>query len=372
MRKARQYVATIILSSLGLGLGLDAGRCTHAAEPTAPVALVTAQAEMRTVPREYRLDGVVEAVNRTTVSAQTQGQVEEILFDVDDFVDKGAVIARLKDTEHRARLAQAEAELQSASARLAQAQEAHARVQGLYARKTVSESDMDQATADLATARATLDAATARLGQAREQLQYTLIRAPYSGIVTHRHMQVGEMASPGQPVMTGVSLDELRVITDVPQSVIPSVRSGAGARVYLPDGLVVESRDITIFPFADLGSNTFKVRVEIPPSEDGVARSIFPGMYVKTGFAVGEKQELTVPKQSVVRRSEVTAVYVVGPGNHVHFRQIRLGRALDDAWVVLSGLSPGEPVALDPIAAGVLLKTQRPERHVTGEEAPHG
>jgi RND family efflux transporter MFP subunit len=231
---------------------------------------------------------------------------------------------------------------------------------------------MDQATADLATARATLDAATARLGQAREQLDYTLVRAPYSGIVTHRHMQVGEMASPGQPVMTGVSLDELRVIADVPQSVIPSVRSGAAARVYLPDGQIVDGREITIFPFADLGSNTFKVRVALPPSEDGASRSVFPGMYVKTGFAVGERQELTVPKQSVVQRSEVTAVYVVSPGDHVHFRQVRLGRALDDAWVVLSGLTAGERVALDPIAAGVVLKTQAPARHVFGQEDPHG
>jgi hypothetical protein len=185
-------------------------------------------------------------------------------------------------------------------------------------------------------------------------------------------MQVGEMASPGQPVMTGVSLDELRVIADVPQSVIPSVRSGAAARVYLPDGQIVDGREITIFPFADLGSNTFKVRVALPPSEDGVSRSVFPGMYVKTGFAVGEKQELTVPKQSVVQRSEVTAVYVVSPGDHVHFRQVRLGRALDDAWVVLSGLTAGERVALDPIAAGVVLKTQAPARHVFGQEDPHG
>ena len=370
MRKARLSAVLTIL--YGLGLGLSFGPCALSADPATPVALASAPVEMRTVSREYRLDGVVEAVNRTTVSAQTQGQVEEILFDVDDFVDKGAVVARIKDTEHRARLAQAEADLQSASARLAQAQEAHARVQGLYARKTVSQSDMDQATADLATAKAALDAATARLGQAREQLQYTLIRAPYSGIVTHRHMQVGEMASPGKPVMTGVSLDELRVIADVPQSVIPSVRSGAKARVYLPDGQVVESRRITVFPFADLGSNTFKVRVELPALAEGASRSLFPGMYVKTGFAVGEKQELTVPKTSVVQRSEVTAVYVVDPENHLHFRQIRLGRALDDAWVVLSGLSVGERVALDPIAAGVVIKSQVPARHVSGQETPHG
>jgi RND family efflux transporter MFP subunit len=333
-----------------------------AAEPAGPqgAALATAPVQRTTVPREYRLDGVVEAVNRTTVAAQTSGQVEEILYDVDDYVQKDAVIARLKDTEHRARVAQAAADLKSANAQLQQAREEHGRVQGLYAKQNVSDSAMDKATADLASAQAGLEAATARLEQAQEQLDYTQVRAPYSGIVTHRHMEVGEIASPGGPVMSGISLDELRVIVDVPQSVIPSVREGGLARVYVPGGEVIETRDITVFPFADMGSNTFKVRVDLPAE----TRSLFPGMYVKTGFVVGERQELTVPAAAVAHRSEVTAVYVVNTEGHVHFRQVRLGRALDGAFVVLAGLTEGEQVALDPIAAGVLLKEQQPARHL--------
>ena len=331
-------------------------------------SLATAPAEYHTLPREYRLDGVVEAVNRTTVSAQTQGQVEEILYDVDDYVEKGAVIARLKDTEHRAQVAQAAADLKSANAKLQQAKEEYDRVKGLYATKNVSDSAMDKATADLESAKAALDAATARLEQSQEQLRYTEVRAPYSGIVTHRHVELGEMASPGQPIMTGVSLEQLRVIVDVPQSVIPAVRRGGIVRVYLPDDQVVESSQITIFPFADPGSNTFKVRVDLPEG----TRVLFPGMYVKTGFVVGEKQDLVIPREAVVYRSEVTGVYVVGEGDHVHFRQIRLGRALDGAVAVLAGLTEGERVALDPIAAGVVLKSQAPVRHVTGAGEHNG
>ena len=323
--------------------------------------LASAPVELRKVPREYRLDGIVEAVNRTTVAAQTSGQVEEIHYDVDDYVQKDAVVARLKDTEHRARVAQAAADLKSANALLQQAREEHSRVQGLYVKKNVSDSAMDKATADLASAQAGLEAATARLEQAQEQLEYTQIRAPYSGIVTHRHMEIGEIASPGQPVMSGISLDELRVIVDVPQSVIPSVRKDGLARVYSPEGGVIETRDITVFPFADMGSNTFKVRVDLPAE----TRELFPGMYVKTGFVVGEREELTVPAEAVAYRSEVTAVYVLGEGGHVHFRQVRLGRTLDGAQVVLAGLDEGERVALDPIAAGVVLKEQQAVRHVS-------
>jgi RND family efflux transporter MFP subunit len=338
-------------------------------------ALETAAAESRNLPREYRLDGIVEAINRTTVSAQTQGQVEEILYDVDDYVDKNAVLVRLKDTEHRTRVTQAAADLKSATARLQQVKEEHDRVAGLYQKKNVSDSAMDQATANLTSAQAELESATARLEQAQEQLAYTQIRAPYSGIVTHRHVQLGEVASPGAPVMSGISLDELRVIVDVPQSVIPSVRGGAKrgalARVYLPDGQTIETSKITVFPFADLGSNTFKVRIDLPAETSGQLRALFPGMFVKTGFVVGEKRELTVPKATVVQRSEVTGVYVITDGEHVHFRQIRLGRMLPDAYVVLAGLVEGERVALDPIAAGALLKTQAPMRHVGAEDQSH-
>ncbi|NCA70250.1 MAG: efflux RND transporter periplasmic adaptor subunit [Sphingobacteriia bacterium] len=335
----------------------------QAAEPIA-----TVPAEFRSQPREYRLDGVVEAINRTTVSAQTQGQVEEILFDVEDFVEKNAVVARLRDTEHRTRVAQAAADLKATSARLEQARDEHARILGLYQKKNVSESAMDQAKADLAAAQAQLEAATARLEQAQEQLDYTLIRAPYSGIVTHRHVEVGEIASPGQPVMSGISLEQLRVIVDVPQSLIPLVRQGEIARVYLAPDQAIVAESMTIFPFADMGSNTFTVRLGLP---EGI-ESLFPGMFVKTGFEVGEKAELMVPAQAVVRRSEVTAVYVIDDTGRVHFRQIRVGRQLPDAYVVLSGLTEGEQVALDPIAAGAALKSQPPAEQASAAEPGHG
>jgi hypothetical protein len=154
--------------------------------------------------------------------------------------------------------------------------------------------------------------------------------------------------------MSGISLDELRVIVDVPQSLIPSVRKGGEVRVYLPGGGIAKAEKITIFPIADMGSGTFKVRVDLPEGTE----ALFPGMLVKTGFVTGEKRELVVPEDALVYRSEVTGVYVLDGRGRLHFRQIRAGRALDDALVVLAGLDAGERVALDPIAAGAALKAQ--------------
>jgi RND family efflux transporter MFP subunit len=322
--------------------------------------LETATASKRETAREFWLDGDVEAINRTTLSAQTQGQVKEMLFDVDDFVEAGQVVIRLKDTEQQAGLNQAKADLKEAKARLTEAEDNFKRTKDLYGKKLVSKSDLDRSTAALKSARARQDAAEAGLVKATQQFEYTRIRAPYSGIVTQRHVEVGEIASPGQKLMSGISLDQLRVTVDMPQSLIPVIREQRKARVLLPSGETIEAAGLTIFPFADQASNTFKVRVDLT---EGV-KDLFPGMFVKTAFVTGVKKELVIPSDSVVYRSEVTAVYVVDAEGGVHFRRIRAGQLAGDEMIsVIAGLSPGEQVAIDPVAAAARLKQQLAESH---------
>jgi len=337
--------------SLWLGLALLAGPVAATAE------LATATVEQTELPREYRLDGSVEAVHQSTMSAQTSGQVQEVLVDVEDYVEQGALIIRLKDTEQSAGHAQAQANLQAANAQLQEAQKEFNRIEGVYARKLVSKADMDRATAALKKARAQQASAVAGLKQASEQLEYTRIRAPFTGIVTERHIEAGETAQPGKPLISGISLDHLRVNVDVPQSLIGKVREHKAARVQLPDGAWIVAEKLMVFPYADPSSNTFKVRADLPQGVKGV----FPGMSVKVAFTTGSEQLLTVPQEAVVHRSEVTGVYVLDDQGQLSLRHVRLGRRLDGRVVVLAGLHAGERVALDPVAAGVALKHQRGE-----------
>lgn len=322
---------------------------------SAAVELETFKAELEETVREFLSDGNVEAINRSTITAQTSGQVEEILFDVDDYVDQGQVLVKLKNTQQKARLQQAEADLKEAVARLQEAEDEYRRVKGLHEKQLVSQSMMDKAISALKSARARQDAASAGLIQVSEQFEYTRVKAPYSGIVTERHVQVGEIASPGQRLISGISLEQLRVLVDVPQKLISTIRKQAAARVLTADGESIEALKLTVFPYANQSSNTFKVRVDLP---EGVS-DLFPGMFVKIAFVTGVKQQLVVPWQSVVFRSEVTAVYVVDKDGRVHFRHIRSGHPVNDGKLsIISGLSAGEHVALDPIAAGAELKRQ--------------
>ncbi len=319
-------------------------------------SLPTVAAEYHTLPRVMQLDGVVEAVHQGTVSAQTQGEVVEVLFDVDDEVEAGEVIARLKDTRQKAALNQAEAALAAARAQLEEARDEHQRVKEVFAKKVVAQADMDRAESALKSAEANFDSAQSAVVSAREQLTYTVIRAPYTGLVVERHIEAGETASPGMPVMSGISLDSLRVAVDVPQRLIAHVREHRQARIETDIGERLDAAGLTFFPFADPRGNTFRVRVELPPEHGG----LLPGMFVKVAFTIGDEDLLLIPQRAVVYRSEVTAVYVMNEEGDVRMRRIRAGHKLDDQMIaVRAGLQEGERVVTDPIRAGAALKQGR-------------
>jgi RND family efflux transporter MFP subunit len=348
-RPALAPVGILTVAFLAMLGAAPAIRARDDAAPGTGLATVLMQAE--STPTERLLDGTVEAVNQATVSAQTAGRVTEILYDVNDVVPPGAVIIRIRSTEQVASLSQAQAALKEATAREAEAQTRYERIQDMYERRVVAKATLDEASAARDAAVARLAAARAGLVAAREGVSYTEIRAPYGGVVTQKHVRVGEAVAPGTPLMTGASLDALRVVVDVPQSVIEQAREVRRAAVYV-DGRRIEGTGITLFPAAQSESNTFRARIDLPHGVTGLA----PGMFVKVGLVVGETQRLMVPRQAVVERSEMRAVYVVDADGRVSLRQVRLGHVRGDRVEVLAGLVPGDRVALDPVAAGLAAR----------------
>ena len=341
--------ALVILLMLATASAAKAGQ-------TLPFAVGTVSKQ--SILQEQLFDATVEAVNQSTVSAQVAGRIESIAVDVDDYVIKGAVILRFRSPEQRAGVESMQATLREAQARHQEAAAQFARMRSVYERHVVSKSALDKAGADLKAAKARLDAAQASLTQSQEQLSHTEVRAPYSGIVVKRHVQVGESVNPGQPLVTGLSLDSLRAVAEVPQALIEAVRSRNVAQVLLPgrDARTIAVSSITVFPYADPQTHTFKVRVNLPAG----VRDIYPGMLIKVAFVTGEQATLLVPAQAVVYRSEVTAVYVVDKNDRVALRQVRLGHRHDTGSIeVLAGLQVGERVALDPIRAGMYLKNSK-------------
>jgi RND family efflux transporter MFP subunit len=330
------------------------GLATLAAVNARAEELELSTATLQTIPQERLFDGVIEAVHQSTVSSQLVGRVEKIYYDVDDYVPKDSVILRFRDSEQRARYDQARAAQAEASARLKEAEDEYKRVKDIYAKKLVAKAELDKAEAGLKAAKARLKAAEAKQAEAKEQLDHTVIRAPFSGYVTKRHVEVGETVGVGQALMTGFSYEHLRATVEIPQAFVAAVRKENKAQVLFDNGTSVAAESLRVFPYAEEQGHSFKVRVNLPQGDYGV----FPGSFVKVAFVTGEAQQLLIPARAVVNRSELTGVYVVTDGK-VSLRQVRVGRHIDDQVEVLAGLDAGEKVALDPIAAGIQLKQQR-------------
>jgi len=330
---------------------------TASALAAAPAAVIdTVEVSLHKLVDERRFDGVVEALHRSTVSAQTAGEILELPFDVNDFVPKGAVVVRIDDTRQKAELDKATANRAEAVARLKEAESSHQRNKRLIKEDAVSKSQLDKSEADLKSARAQLELSAAALEQAREQWEYTTVKAPFDGVLIERSVEPGEHVQVGTPLGTGLSLESLRVKIEVPAAYAQRVREGSQAQVTMPDGRLIESEHLTFFPYADPKSHTFSVRIDLPEGQYG----LYPGMLVKTGFNVGDKDYLAIPTQAIVHRSEVTGVYIAGEGDALQFRQLRVGREMPGGLtVVLAGLEVGERIALDPVAAGIRLKQQR-------------
>ncbi|MFT5399741.1 MAG: RND family efflux transporter MFP subunit, partial [Gammaproteobacteria bacterium] len=194
----------------------------QAAPLTTPLATVAAQTV--TSLRFYPLDGAVEASQQTVLSAQISGRVEQIYFDIGNQVEQGAVLVRVRDIEYAARLDQAKAQLAAASAGLKQSQQEFERRQGMFNEKLVSAAIFDKARADLQASKARAAASRASVAELQQQLSNTVVRAPYSGVVIARYIEPGETIGVGQKLMAGYASDNLRVLVQLPQSMLAAVR----------------------------------------------------------------------------------------------------------------------------------------------------
>jgi len=307
-------------------------------------SLATATVELREVDQTYPAEAVVEAVRQATIAAQVQGRVVEARFDAGSRVRAGEVLMRLDERE----AAQSQA---GAQAQLANARAAWERNKSLLAQKFISQAAFDKAEADY-------KAATASAGQAGTVTGFATIHAPFSGIVAQRLAELGEMAGPGKPLISIFDPKSLRVVASIPQHKLAEVRQAPRARVEFPEtGKWVDASRVEILPTADTQTHVIKARVYLPDNLEG----ILPGMFVRAHFVTGKAKKLLLPAGAVLRRGELTGVYVMDEKAIPHLRQVRLGEPQAGGDIeVLAGLSTGEKVALDPVKAGIALMRTKP------------
>jgi RND family efflux transporter MFP subunit len=325
------------------------------AQPT-PVPTIAVQAKQ--VGSVVALDGVIEPVKQSVVSAQASGRIAALAVKAGDKVRAGQTLATIDDREATAGLQRSQAQVGQADAELRNAQASLMRTRDLQEKGFVSKAALDMADAQYQSAFAMRDQAVAGVRQSGLVQGFTRVTAPFDGWILQTHAQIGDLAVPGKPLLTVYAPQPLRAVVQVPASRSLSVQSATqtSVKVDAAQGKVIwitpSSR--TAIPSADPVSQTTEWRLDIPAKD---AATLVPGQQVQVQFSQSQSSpvaRLLVPQVAIVRRGELTAVYAVN-GQGFSLRAVRLGAQQGgDAVEVLVGLSAGDFIALDPVRAGAV------------------
>lgn len=299
------------------------------------------------------VDGKVEAERQAVIATQTAGRILERLVEAGDHVSKGQLLLRIDDRETRQQETAYVAQLAAAEAQLAQAKLDRDRNAAMLQKKLIGQAAYDQSETVYRAALAEVNAQRASTELSQTQRSFTQVVSPYDGLVAAVSANVGDLAMPGKPVMTVYDPTAFRVFANLSVSVLSRWQRKEPMKVNLAsitgagDAREVVPTQVVVLPQTDPVAQQVMVRLDLPLG----LPNLLPGTFVKVQVPVLSDARLLVPAAAVLRRGEMTAVYVVRDALPPQLRQVRLGKALGDQVEVLAGVEAGEQVALDPIAA---------------------
>jgi RND family efflux transporter MFP subunit len=339
--------ALVLLTTLASPLG------ARAAELAAAPARAASGATLSS------FDAVVEAVRQTAVAAQVPGAVVELAVKVGDRVQAGQLLLRIDARAADQNAAASEAQVLAARAALAVASSEFGRQQQLFQKNYISQAALERAESEFKATQAQVTAQLAQAGVARTQTGFHTVRAPYAGVIAELPVALGDMAMPGRPLLTLYDPSALRITAALPQSLASRLVAGPLPKIELPSlpgssanpAWLTPTR-VQWLPTADAATHTVQLRADLPAGLVGVAPGMFARLWVALEAPASQgAPKLSVPLQAIVRRAEMTGLYVLSADGRPLLRQVRLGPVAGDRVEILSGLMPGERVVADPQAA---------------------
>jgi RND family efflux transporter MFP subunit len=370
-------IAVILLA--GVVPACTSREATAPAGTPVPVAVQTTAASAEDVPELFESGGVVRAAVTAEVVSRVMAPVVSVPVVAGTRVEVKAPLVVLEGRQLEAELGRAQAahraagqagdvakaQLDRAQAQLTVAQKTFERVANLRARNSSTEQEVDRARAELDAATADVQAARSAVGQTAAGLEagaaaeasatvaasYTVLRAPFAGLVTETRIDPGSMAMPGAPLVVLEDTRRYRLETRIDEARLLHVRVGQAVRVRIGGGSAaagppIEGRVGEISRTLD-SAHTFTVKIDLPPGA-----SVRSGTFAAASFEGALRRVILVPSSSVVRRGQLTSVFVA-EGGRARMRLVQLGAPRGDRLEVAAGLEPGESVIVRPTGAVV-------------------
>ncbi|MAN59581.1 MAG: efflux transporter periplasmic adaptor subunit [Flavobacteriaceae bacterium] len=340
MKKINTLPALLLVSMMVIGCGNNEAKETS--QTTSPIEVTVAHVSENGTAAGMTVSGKVQAEQSAQLSTRAMGNVTTVNAQVGATVTKGTLLVALNSTDLQARGAQGKANLAEATAAYKDAEKEYARFTNLYSQNSASRKELDDREVQFQMAQARLEAARQLNNEVRSQYTYTNITAPFTGVVTSVSVQEGDLASPGQPLVTMESPTQYEVIAMVPEAVISEIEKGMEVTVYikaLNNSLKGKVSEISTSSNATGGQ--YLVTVTLPSTED----STFSGMYASVLFPIERKnasETILIPKSALVHQGQLTGVYTVSQEGKALLRWLRLGKTYGEQIEVLSGISAGE------------------------------
>jgi membrane fusion protein, multidrug efflux system len=306
------------------------------------------------VPLAESAVGSIRAVHETTIGSKLLARVMEVNLKAGQKVKAGDVLVLLDDTDLRAKLQQAKAAVSAAEAAHAQAVADEKRYGALLKTNAVSKQQYEKASTELRSAEAELLRSQEIVNEVQATLSWATIRSPIDGTVIDKRVDVGDMVTPGQMLVTLYDPARMQLVASVRESLTRQLKVGQDIGVQI-EGLNKQcSGTISeIVPEAQSASRAFQVKVTGP-----CPPGIYSGMFGRILIPLQEEKVLVVPQRAVRKIGQLELVDVVEDGRPAR-RSIRTGRAFGDDVEVLSGLRAGEQVVV-------------PTESANSQEANHG
>ena len=330
---------------LMLGLLIVLAGCSEDVETPVTEVHKTWQLPVSTVviaelPVNYSTTGSVVSDQRIAVTSRTTGYISEILVLEGAQVTKGQDLVLLDDADVEGAIRQAQAAKSKAKTTLTDAQTDLKRYEDLFERGSVSESVLRKTRLKHDVARDTLGEARAALNTAVAQRKYIRIISPVTGVVVARHKQDGDLATPGAPILTVESNQELLFETYVAESRIGKIKPDDAVQVNI-DALDVTLAGVIarVVPAGDPVTRRYLVKVTLP-EQDG----LLSGMFGRARFQLGTVPAPVIPPSAMLERGGLRGVFVVDDEDRVHFRWLHTGKVWHDRIEVRVGLQGGERI----------------------------
>ena len=332
------------MAGLTLAAALLASAPLGAQEEAPPALVVTAPVTSGPVSEEITLVGTAGPLIDSLIASEIDGRVVQRLAENGDAVRKGETLVRLDRARLERDLEVAAGERVEVRARLEQARRQEARAHDLHESDVLADRFLDEAMADRRALDGRLDQVQARIASIKDDLIRSAIKAPFDGIVTELHTEVGEWLRRGDPVVRLADFDTIEISLDVPERYYPHVSAGDTAPATLdalPD-LILDGSVFAVVPRAGSAARTFPVLVRAP----NPGQQVGAGMLARVRLVLSSSREvLQVPKDAIVRQAQGQAVFLL-EGDVVQMISVSTGRTSGTHVEVAGKLKPGDRVVV--------------------------